>query len=112
MRKFCCLFTNYVRCKIFRSTNIDEIVVTEDYPDVIKPKTIYLRGKNNHFWSLALHCPCCCGDVIYVNLVKDEHPYWMINWNSNGTISLEPSIWRTKNCKSHFFYINGKIKWC
>jgi len=32
--------------------------------------------------------------------------------NRDGTITLKPSVWRTKGCRSHFLVRNSRIDWC
>lgn len=83
----------------------------QDLPDTISEDTIYIVGKNGHLWYVAMKCPCSCSDIIYLNLVEDTWPYWKIFQTRKG-ISLNPSVWRTKGCKSHFIVNKGKIIWC
>ena len=33
-------------------------------------------------------------------------------FQSDGSVSLMPSVWRQKGCRSHFFLRHGRIDWC
>jgi hypothetical protein len=74
--------------------------------------TLYLEGsfKEKDYWYALLKCPCGCGDIIMLNLMTDTKPCWEVNFN-NKKPSVYPSIWRTKNCKSHFWIRNGEVVW-
>lgn len=95
-----------------RSQAIYRCNIVDDFPDIIEPRTIYFAGQNNHLWAAAMRCPCGCGEVIQLNLLKQTRPCWSANRQSNGTINLVPSIWRQKGCRSHFIVRNSKIIWC
>ena len=57
-------------------------------------------------------CPCGCGRVLHMNLLPDERPCWRVTRNVDGTVTLHPSVWRKKDCGSHFWLRNGRIRWC
>jgi hypothetical protein len=57
-------------------------------------------------------CPCGCGETLHMSLLPDSHPKWKLLRHDDGTVSLHPSVWRTKGCRSHFFLRNGMIVWC
>lgn len=70
----------------------------------------YIVGTPTPKW-LILECPCGCGDRIDVNLMRSQYPYWVLSIE-NGLISLNPSLWRSKNtCGSHFWIREGQIAW-
>jgi hypothetical protein len=84
----------------------------EDLPDVLKPLTVYLAGEESHLWAAALLCPCGCGERIELNLLPQVRPRWTAQRLPDGTVTLMPSVWRQKGCKSHFFLREGRIDWC
>lgn len=47
-----------------------------------------------------------------MNLLPDERPFWRLVQNKDGAVTLHPSVWRTKDCGSHFWLRNGRIHWC
>lgn len=83
----------------------------EDLPDVLDVRAIYLVGEGNYLWFAALVCPCGCAETIFLNLLSGQRPCWRIECHSDGTVSLCPSIWRIRNCHSHFFIRRGQIEW-
>lgn len=90
----------------FRYTRVDE------FPDSLKPSTLYVAGEDPHLWAAAMLCPCGCGDVIELNLLKKVRPRWSVEQHADGSVSLMPSVWRRKGCRSHFFVRHGRIDWC
>jgi len=93
------------RNKPFKTVRISEL------PDNLKNNTVYIMGEGEHLWHAVMTCPCGCGAKIYASLLEDDKPYWQLTQHEDGTISLHPSIWRTKGCESHFFLKNGFIHW-
>ncbi|MGE0288414.1 MAG: DUF6527 family protein [Bradyrhizobium sp.] len=57
-------------------------------------------------------CPCGCGEVIELNLLQQARPCWNAQEHQNGTVSVTPSVWRRKGCRSHFWLRRGRIDWC
>jgi hypothetical protein len=84
----------------------------EDLPEHPIKNTLYVLGVKSKEWSVGLLCPCGCNNVIQLNLLKSARPCWELETFTNGLATLTPSIWRKVGCKSHFFFIKGKIKWC
>jgi hypothetical protein len=76
--------------QLFRSARV------EDMPDSLKSLTVYLCGEGENLWAAAMICPCGCGDVIQLNLLKRASPCWRAVENPDGTVSVMPSIWRKK----------------
>jgi hypothetical protein len=92
--------------EFFRFTRADEM------PDRLKSSTVYLCGEGEHLWAAAMVCPCGCGEVIQLNLLKQVRPYWNAVEHPDGAVSLAPSVWRQKGCRSHFFIRKGRVDWC
>lgn len=87
-------------------------VKAEDLPEHINPREIYLIGEGDYLWFVAMLCPCGCGDSVQLNLVSKVRPMWKVIQHDDGTITIEPSVWRKKGCQSHFFVRHGLIVWC
>ena len=83
-----------------------------DLPDKLRARRIYLIGEDGEYWFAAMSCPCGCAATIQLSLLPDERPHWRYQQHDNGTLTLQPSVWRTKGCKSHFFVRHGEIDWC
>jgi len=84
----------------------------KDLPKVLDQKTLYIIKDDGFIEHASLICPCGCGALLHMNLIPDERPAWQILEYKNGTVSLKPSVWRKIDCKSHFFFIRGRIHWC
>lgn len=82
-----------------------------EFPDRLKPSTVYVAGEERYPSAAAMLCPCGCGDVIELNLLEQASPCWSVRNNSDGTITFMPSIWRTKGCRSHFLIRDSRIDW-
>ncbi|WP_415195487.1 DUF6527 family protein [Rhodopseudomonas sp.] len=57
-------------------------------------------------------CPCGCGKILHMNLLPDERPCWQLTVDADGLATLHPSIWRQKDCGSHFWFRRGRVIWC
>jgi len=82
-----------------------------DLPEVLSPATIYLVGERRYVWSVAMLCPCGCGDMIHLNALPEIRPRWSVRRHRDGAVSLHPSIWRNTGCRSHFSLRRGRAVW-
>lgn len=94
------------KLKPYRSVRVEEM------PDTVKPLTVYLCGEGKYLWAAAMICPCGCQEVINLNLLKTVRPRWDVQEHTDGTVTLTPSVWRQKGCRSHFYLSHGRIDWC
>lgn len=83
----------------------------EELPELLSDRTIYIVGQPNNPWLIAFNCPCGCNSIIHLNLLKDAKPKWRYTITSKKRVNIFPSVWRTKDCNSHFFVRNSKIDW-
>lgn len=83
----------------------------DENPDVISKGIVYLIGDSPQPWAASFLCPCGCGEVVMLSLIPTDSPSWKARLQKNGAISLSPSIWRTRGCRSHFFIHGGKTIW-
>lgn len=81
-------------------------------PHPIQPDVVYQVGDHECVWAALLRCPCGCGDVIQLSLVRDARPSWRVQMHKDGKVSLMPSVWRTTGCKSHFIVYRSRLIWC
>lgn len=88
-----------------------QVEVAEDLPEVISYNSIFLIQDGNEPELLAFKCPCGCQENILLNLLGDASPQWHFSITDNGIIDVHPSIWRIVGCKSHFWIIDGNVKW-
>jgi hypothetical protein len=94
------------KARLFRFARVDE------FPDSLESSTVYLAGEGEHLWAAAMICPCGCGEIIELNLLKQVRPCWSVKQHPDGLVSLTPSVWCQKGCRSHFFVRHGRIDWC
>src|SRR5216683_150808 len=86
-------------------------VRVQELPASVSLRKLYLLGDYQP-WAAALVCPCGCREMIHLSLLPHDAPTWQVSHDSNGLPSVVPSIWQTKNCKSHFLLRRGSIVWC
>jgi hypothetical protein len=86
--------------------------VVEDFPEHLRARLVYIAGEGGHAWAAAMVCPCGCRDIIHLNLLPDVSPRWQLVMHDDGSVTLHPSVWRQKGCRSHFFVRAGSIAWC
>src|SRR5258708_27803125 len=80
-------------------------------PEAVVPKVVYLVGESNNPWLAIFVCPCGCEEVISLSLIRNDRPRWRAMLHIDGTVSLSPSIWRKRGCRSHFFIRRGRVVW-
>jgi hypothetical protein len=86
--------------------------VEEALPQKLKRRVLYVVQEDGFQEQAAMICPCGCGSVLHMNLLPDERPCWEVIQHGDGTTSLYPSVWRQKDCKSHFWFRRGRVQWC
>jgi hypothetical protein len=83
----------------------------EELPDKPKRGTLYAIGEGTP-WALAFLCPCRCGALIQLSLLREDRPSWKMHLDRKNRPTLTPSVWRTAGCRSHFILLEGRIIWC
>ncbi|MGY5352002.1 DUF6527 family protein [Wenyingzhuangia sp. IMCC45533] len=82
-------------------------------PEFLKDNIVYVECNIDKFeyWYVVFKCPCGCKEQIVLNLFKDVKPNWDLK-KDKKYFSIYPSVFRTVNCKSHFWMKKNKIVWC
>lgn len=88
------------------------VMVDEALPSILVADTIYVVAEDGFLEQAAMLCPCGCERILHMNLLPDERPCWKITQHTDGTATLHPSVWRKKDCGSHFWFQRGQIVWC
>ena len=104
--KYLTLFLDMVFSRSVIQLNGDSL------PDKMPIRSIVVAIEDDEIWCVGLKCPCGCGYTIELPIIKEAKPRWDININSQNQISLFPSVFLKKGCKSHFWIKNGKITLC
>lgn len=87
-------------------------VKVAELPDELEAKKVYVAGENGFEWFAAMLCPCGCGATLHMSLIPGARPRWSLTVHKDGTLTIHPSVWRLKDCRSHFFLRRGLIVWC
>lgn len=95
---------------LFKAEKLIRNKYVEMIPETLKDGILYVEGDGYKNQFASLLCPCGCKEEINLNLDIDEDPCWSLS--AGNLTDLSPSIWKNKNCKSHFFIKKGKVKWC
>lgn len=88
------------------------VVVEEHLPRSLRGRTLYIVEEDGYEEQAAMLCPCGCGRVLQMNLLTDERPCWRVTRHSDRTATLHPSVWRKRDCGSHFWFRKGRVQWC
>jgi len=88
------------------------IIVQDSLPGKLHRRRLYIVEEDGFQEQAALVCPCGCKQILHLNLLTDERPCWQVKQHQDGTATLQPSVWRRKGCRSHFWLRSGRITWC
>lgn len=87
------------------------VIAVDNRPEGLRANRLYvtLAAGNPAFGYMI--CPCGCRETLHLRFFGDRHPRWtLINLRDLATV--EPSVWRTTGCRSHFVLTAGRIRWC
>lgn len=87
---------------IVASSDDDEQALSDNHMVVV-------RDRDRLKW-LRFICPCGCGEMIALNLMKRYAPRWSIEHHSDGTLSVSPSVDST-TCGAHFWIRQSRVHW-
>ncbi|MFW2851467.1 DUF6527 family protein [Sphingomonas sp. TX0543] len=45
-------------------------------------------------------------------LLDNVKPRWSLSVDRLGLPTLHPSVWARDGCRSHFWLVGGKVRWC
>lgn len=80
--------------------------------DAIPDRTVIIIGNQQKSKWALLKCPCGCQEVLNLSLMKTVSPNWQTIISKDQRITMEPSLWKSAGCRSHFFIRKGKLIWC
>lgn len=87
-------------------------VHTSEVPECPGVGNLYVVGEGLHRWYAVFSCPCGCGETVHLSLIEGDRPRWRLTEHEDDSVSLSPSVWRNRGCRSHFFVRRGRIQWC
>lgn len=79
--------------------------------DEVKDKILFVVGGKGYVKWVYIKCPCGCGDVLTLSLMKKNKPNWNLKVDKFNRPTLYPSVWKKDGCKSHFWIRKGKLEW-
>ena len=83
----------------------------EDDRKELKSRKIVVVGTAEKSKWLRFLCPCGCGEVQALNLMKSQRPVWKIEAHEDQTLSVAPSV-DAQKCGAHFWIRHNRIEWC
>lgn len=86
-------------------------VVTGNLPEKLRKRSLYIVEEDGFEEQAAMLCPCGRGHILHMNLLPDERPRWHVTRHAGGVATLHPSVWRKKDCRSHFWFRRGRVIW-
>jgi hypothetical protein len=88
-------------------------IITEAEPDLdsIEPRSLVLEKRGGTLRWLHFKCPCGCGEIRSVNLMRSKRPFWTVSLDNHGKLSLSPSVWVEGECESHFWIRRNRMIW-
>jgi hypothetical protein len=89
-----------------------QIVRGDSLPVHLPRRDLVLARDGDEDWCVGMRCPCGCGHVIELLIIREAKPRWDIQIDRKGFPSLSPSVWRQKGCRSHFWVKGGRVHWC
>jgi hypothetical protein len=96
----------------FRNPPYRTVIAGAQLPRKLIPRTLYVVEEDGFDEQAAMLCPCGCGRTLHMNLLTDERPCWKLTRHTDGSSTLHPSVWRQKDCRSHFWFREGRVIWC
>jgi len=111
MRNIACFFKQLWRRIPLKKRPYMVAYIEEPLPLKLKNSVIYAVLEDGIPWYACLRCPCGCGATVFLSLLTEDYPSWRLSENTDGTVTLYPSVWRTTGCRSHFSIRRGHILW-
>ncbi len=90
-----------------------KVTFIDEYPahQLPEPGEILVVGSREHPKWAFFRCPCGCEVLLSVNFMKSISPCWDVDFNSEGAITVAPSIRHVDGCGSHFFIRANRVEW-
>lgn len=79
--------------------------------DLAKHGAFTILAPDGHYKWAFFTCPCGCGELIALNLMKSAYPSWKVELSQKGLYTVSPSV-DSQTCGAHFWIKNGQVIWC
>ncbi len=87
------------------------VIEGEELPVKLPRRDLLLLRDGGEDWSVAMRCPCGCGQKVELALIPEAKPRWKLRLEPDKSPTLSPSVWLREGCCSHFFVRRGKVEW-
>lgn len=87
------------------------VIEGDAFPVRLPPRGLLLLRDNGEDWSVAMRCPCGCGQKVELALIPEAKPRWKLALEADKSPTLSPSVWIREGCRSHYFVRRGKVEW-
>lgn len=87
------------------------VIDGDGLPTILPKRDLVLLTDDGEPWSVAMMCPCGCGQRVELPLLREVRPRWSLQVDKLNRPTLQPSVWLHDGCRSHFFVRRGKIEW-
>lgn len=106
LRRLWLQFNEWVR-PARRLTFIEGDALPKDLPT----RDLIVLRDGGEDWSVAMKCPCGCGQRVELPLLDEVKPRWTLKLDQQRRPTLRPSVWLKDGCRSHYFVRSGKVVW-
>ncbi len=76
-----------------------------------EPNLVAVVGVRGKYKWAYLNCPCGCGELLALNLMRSHTPRWQLSVQTERSFSLQPSV-HSMECGAHFWLHDGQVIWC
>lgn len=87
------------------------VIDGDGLPVKLPKRDLVLLTDDGEPWSVAMMCPCGCGQRVELPLLREARPRWSLQVDKQNRPTLHPSVWLHEGCRSHFFVRRGKVEW-
>jgi hypothetical protein len=95
-----------IRKQIRRTVNYSSYLIVDSQAaatEAIKDKArLVIVGTKQKPKSLLMLCPCGCQELLRINLSPAQGKAWRVNYLSDTSMSLYPSVDLDQRCRAHF----------
>ena len=87
------------------------VIAGDGLPSSLPPRDLVLLTEDGEPWSVAMMCPCGCGQRVELPLLRKVSPRWSLQVDKLRRPTLLPSVWLRDGCRSHYFVRSGRVVW-
>lgn len=88
------------------------IIDGDTLPETLPFRNLVLARDDGEDWCIGMRCPCGCGQRLELMVLQEIRPRWDVRIDLRGHVTLHPSVWLKKGCRSHFWLRDGRVIWC